>query len=200
MSFLTMPSNLNPGGIIEIQDVHFDVQSSDGSLAEDSALRMWSKYILEASRTLGAPLDSVLGVKSLLIQAGFQDVQQTIQLWPMTWWPKGPRHKKIGGSLFGLGPLLFPSPLTSYYRPVDLSQHVGQSSGNQRGFFHSRPRMDGGGARSLPRQGQEGHEELSNPRILAHVSFFCLALYNVGHVMHLTTIHRYAVSGRKPKA
>lgn len=107
---LTISSNLNPGGILEIQDVYFDVQSSDGTLAEDSALRMWSKYILEASRNLGAPLDSVLGVKSLLIQAGFQNVQQTVQLWPMTWWPKDPRHKKIGGSLAGFAPFLFPSP------------------------------------------------------------------------------------------
>ncbi|KIV88712.1 hypothetical protein PV10_08370 [Exophiala mesophila] len=107
--------NLNPGGVIEIQDVHFDVGSSDGSLPEDSALRMWSKYMLEASRTLGVPLDSVLSVKAQLIEAGFEDVQQTVQLWPMTWWPKDPRHKKIGlwtyhnmsGNLLGISVAFF---------------------------------------------------------------------------------------------
>ena len=106
-----MSSNLNPGGAIEIQDVHFDVGSGDGSLPEDSALRMWSKYMLEASRKLGVPLDSVLSVKAQLIEAGFEDVQQAVQLWPMTWWPKDPRHKKIGWfALFSIHLASPPSP------------------------------------------------------------------------------------------
>lgn len=89
-------SNLNPGGSAEIQDIHFDVKSDDGSLHEDAPLRQWSKYMLEASINLGAPLDSILSVKKLLEEVGFVDVQQKVAVWPMTWWAKDPRFKKIG--------------------------------------------------------------------------------------------------------
>ncbi|KEF56400.1 uncharacterized protein A1O9_07981 [Exophiala aquamarina CBS 119918] len=107
--------NLNPGGSVEIQDIHFDVRSDDTTLPEDSALRQWSKYMLEASIKLGAPLDSILSVKALLQEVGFVEISEKVSCWPMTWWAKDPRFKKIGlwtyhnmsGSLSGISLALF---------------------------------------------------------------------------------------------
>lgn len=96
MDLLTCTSNLNPGGSVEIQDILFDLRSDDNTLPEDSALKQWSQYMLEASIKLGAPLDSILTVKPFLEEVGFVDIQQRASCWPMTWWPKDPRFKKIG--------------------------------------------------------------------------------------------------------
>ena len=52
--------------------------------------------MLQASINLGAPLDSILSIKSLLAEAGFVDIEQTTSLWPMTWWPKDARYKRTG--------------------------------------------------------------------------------------------------------
>jgi hypothetical protein len=96
VDLLTRTSNLNPGGSVEIQDILFDLRSDDNTLPEDSALKKWSQYMLEASINLGAPLDSILSVKPFLEEVGFVDIQQNASCWPMTWWAKDPRFKKIG--------------------------------------------------------------------------------------------------------
>lgn len=52
--------------------------------------------MLEASRNLGCPLDSVDSVKDQMIEAGFVDVDQKNYCWPMNQWPKNAILKKIG--------------------------------------------------------------------------------------------------------
>lgn len=94
-------SNLNPGGTVEIQDIFFDLRSDDMSLPADSALKQWSQYMLEASINLGGRLDSILSVKSLLAEVGFENIKEEQAYWPMTWWPKDPRLKKIGEFCLG---------------------------------------------------------------------------------------------------
>jgi hypothetical protein len=91
-----VPSKLNPGGALEVQDISFHLRCDDGSLPQDSAFRKWASYMLEASQNLGCPLDSVDTVRELMIEAGFVDVEKRQYAWPMNQWPKHPRLKKIG--------------------------------------------------------------------------------------------------------
>lgn len=95
---LSTHRNLSPGGVLEVQDISFNLRSDDGSLPKDAAFAKWAAYMLEASIQLGCPLDSVESVKSLMLEAGFVDIEQKAYCWPQNQWPKDPRLKKIGGS------------------------------------------------------------------------------------------------------
>lgn len=52
--------------------------------------------MLEASRNLGCPLDSIDSVKEQMTEAGFVDIDKKNYCWPMNQWPKNPVLKKIG--------------------------------------------------------------------------------------------------------
>ncbi|EXJ76158.1 uncharacterized protein A1O5_00666 [Cladophialophora psammophila CBS 110553] len=107
--------NLAPGGMLEVQDISFHLQCDDGTLPEDSALARWAAYMLEASKQLGCPLDSVESVKRIMIETGFVDVVQKPYCWPMSPWVKEEKLRKIGlwtyhnfsGSLSGISLALF---------------------------------------------------------------------------------------------
>jgi len=114
--------------------------------------------MLQASINLGLPLDSILSVKALLQEVGFVDVDEKISCWPMTWWAKDPRFKKIGRSL-KVSPLP-PLPLGTIVithsfpllrsRSVDIPQHVWLTFRDQPCAVHERPGLDGGRTGSLP--------------------------------------------------
>lgn len=59
----------------------------------DSALLKWNKLLLEASQKMGRPLDSVLGYKAQLVDAGFVNIVQTEYKWPTNPLPKDRKHK-----------------------------------------------------------------------------------------------------------
>ncbi|KIW98998.1 uncharacterized protein Z519_00661 [Cladophialophora bantiana CBS 173.52] len=88
--------NLAPGGMLEVQDISFNLQCDDGTLPKNSALARWAAYMLEASKQLGCPLDSVESVKRIMIETGFVDVVQKPYSWPMNPWVKEEKLKKIG--------------------------------------------------------------------------------------------------------
>lgn len=81
---------------LEVQDISFHLRSNDRSLPEDSALAQWAGYMLQASVALGAPLDSVECVRDIMLDVGFQDVQQKAYAWPINTWPKDPHLKRLG--------------------------------------------------------------------------------------------------------
>jgi len=107
--------NMTPGGSLEIQDISFHLRSDDGTLPKDSAFARWAAHMLEASLALGAPLDSVESVKSLMVEVGFVDVQVKVFCWPTNSWPADPKLKTIGmwtyhnftSSLTGISVALF---------------------------------------------------------------------------------------------
>ena len=68
-------------------------------MPENSALRKWAGYMLEASIKLGCPLDSVELVRELMIEADFVDVEKRVAFWPSNQWPKNRKLKKIGENL-----------------------------------------------------------------------------------------------------
>ncbi|KIW42787.1 uncharacterized protein PV06_06300 [Exophiala oligosperma] len=107
--------NLNPGGYLEVQDISFHLRSLGGNLPEDSALAQWTRYMLEASIRLGAPLDSIDCVRDIMIDTGFEDVQQKSYVWPMNPWSRIPHYERLGSwivqdfttSLTGISVALF---------------------------------------------------------------------------------------------
>lgn len=108
--------NLNEGGYVEIQDVSFPIRSLPSSpLPPDSALLKWAALMFEASVNLGCPLNTAESCKSLLEEAGFEDVVEKEYKWPMNRWPRDRKLKEIGmwtlenfsSSLSGISVALF---------------------------------------------------------------------------------------------
>ena len=91
-----LASNLEPGGYLELLDPVYPMESDDGTLLKDSAVYRWSDLLNQAATKLGSSLDSALSYKQQLIDAGFQDVTETVFKWPMNPWPKERRHKELG--------------------------------------------------------------------------------------------------------
>lgn len=91
-----MSRNLTPGGWVELLDPIYPMCSDDGTLTPDSAVYRWSALMAEASDKLGSRLDSGLGYRQQLLDAGFTNVVQRVFKWPMNTWPKDPRHKELG--------------------------------------------------------------------------------------------------------
>lgn len=88
--------NLNPGGWIELLDVHLQLQSDDNSLPADCAAARWGDLMLEAAAKLSRPLDSMTFYKQQLAEVGFTNVTQVLYKWPTNSWPRDARHKEIG--------------------------------------------------------------------------------------------------------
>lgn len=73
--------------------------SDDGSLADDSALRRWSDYMLEASTKQGRSMLSTESYKKWLEEQGFVNITEVVFKWPQNSWPKDKKFKEIGGFL-----------------------------------------------------------------------------------------------------
>ncbi|KAK3331848.1 S-adenosyl-L-methionine-dependent methyltransferase [Cercophora scortea] len=89
-------NNLNPGGIIELQDIIYPMRSDDGTLTEDSALHKWSVTLAEGFRAAGRPLDSALEYEAQLAEAGFVDIVRVPYKWPTNRWPRDAKYKEVG--------------------------------------------------------------------------------------------------------
>ncbi|KAF4456666.1 hypothetical protein F53441_1222 [Fusarium austroafricanum] len=94
--FFAVDSNLNPGGKIEMIDIIYPLLSDDETLSKDSALFKWSEMLLDIFRKNGSPMDSALKYKDQLEETGFIDVNIVKRKWPLSRWPKDPKHKQIG--------------------------------------------------------------------------------------------------------
>ncbi|XP_044716440.1 methyltransferase domain-containing protein [Hirsutella rhossiliensis] len=88
--------NLNPGGWIELLDVHLQLKSDDGTIPKDCAVAKWGDYMLEAAAKLNRPLDSMTFYKQQLLDVGFTNVTQSLYKWPTNSWPKERKFKEIG--------------------------------------------------------------------------------------------------------
>jgi len=89
-------SHLTPGGYIELFDSVTPIACDDGTLPPDSPLLKWSNLLLEASRKMGRPIDSVLQYKQQLADAGFVNIVQVEYKWPINPWPRDKKHKTLG--------------------------------------------------------------------------------------------------------
>ncbi len=143
-------SYLNPGGWIELADIVFPIESDDGTVAPDSAIKKWGDLSLEAAKVLGRPLDSGKFYKEQLEAAGFTNVVSTIYKWPQNAWAADKKHKELGMCLCN-SLLLFQSWHGQYLlavlnedRGVVPSQYVRWNIWAEYGTVYAWPEVDRG--------------------------------------------------------
>lgn len=94
---LTNPRrHLEPGGYLELQDFLLPYTSDDGTLTADHPLYRAGALAVEASKISGRPIDLAPYYKSYLEKAGFVDIVETRQKWPLNDWAKDPNLKELG--------------------------------------------------------------------------------------------------------
>ncbi|KAL4412520.1 methyltransferase domain-containing protein [Colletotrichum abscissum] len=90
------PSNLEPGGYVEMTDNCFPLQCQDGTMDPKSPVAEWSTLLMEACDRMGRPVTVPALFKNLLLRAGFVDVVEAHRIWPLHDWPKNDHLKEIG--------------------------------------------------------------------------------------------------------
>ncbi|KAL2834469.1 S-adenosyl-L-methionine-dependent methyltransferase [Aspergillus cavernicola] len=86
---------LKPGGWVQIVEIYFNVQSDNGSINEGHALRQWSSQLM---RSMEGIKDLRVGtrLKTLLIAAGFTEIDIKMIPLPLSAWPDNPTSRGIG--------------------------------------------------------------------------------------------------------
>ncbi|CZT07023.1 uncharacterized protein RAG0_12613 [Rhynchosporium agropyri] len=111
---------LSPGGVIEMQELIFDLRCSDHSL-EGSALATWARKVKAAFRSRGIDLTSASRYKNDLETAGFEDIHQKEFIWPIGSWSTDPKLKSLGSRCqANIWDMLFAIsivPLIEHYQP-----------------------------------------------------------------------------------
>ncbi|KAJ5677315.1 uncharacterized protein N7477_002948 [Penicillium maclennaniae] len=80
----------------EIQESAVWAWSDDGSLTADSPLFQYVQALDAAGHALGRELNIYHKLHGWLVEAGFEDVQQSTYLLPYSPWPRDPYLKEIG--------------------------------------------------------------------------------------------------------
>jgi len=52
--------------------------------------------MLEVSKKIGRGLDCALEYKAQMERAGYIDIEEVVDIWPMNRWPKDPKFKELG--------------------------------------------------------------------------------------------------------
>ncbi|PGH10984.1 hypothetical protein AJ79_05135 [Helicocarpus griseus UAMH5409] len=86
---------LKRGGWVQMVEMYLNVQSDNGTITEENALRKWSKRYVEA---IEESKDPRVGMKlgNLLSSAGFVNVETRLINLPLSAWPVDPRLREIG--------------------------------------------------------------------------------------------------------
>ncbi|OQE23263.1 hypothetical protein PENSTE_c009G03540 [Penicillium steckii] len=87
---------LQPGAYFEIQESAIWAWSDDGSLKADSPLIQYLEAINIGARMQGKKFNIYHKLRQWLIDAGFEDVQQSTYFLPYSPWPKDPALKELG--------------------------------------------------------------------------------------------------------
>jgi hypothetical protein len=77
---------LKPGGWVQMVEIYFNVQSDNGSISDEHALRQWSSQLM---RSMEGIKDFRVGtrLKTLLLAAGFTEVDAKMIPLPLSAWP-----------------------------------------------------------------------------------------------------------------
>ncbi|KAH7124760.1 S-adenosyl-L-methionine-dependent methyltransferase [Dactylonectria macrodidyma] len=87
---------LEPGGTLELVDIIYPLISDDGTLKEEHPARKWSVLLQEGFAAGGHPLTTALYYKDWLKDAGFVDVVEVKEKWPVNAWARNPKYKQVG--------------------------------------------------------------------------------------------------------
>ncbi|KAI9839173.1 MAG: hypothetical protein M1819_003166 [Sarea resinae] len=88
--------NIKPGGWIEHVEVDICVSCDDGSMPKDALLSQWGPNFLGCAERAGRPLDTWKTLKSGIEKAGFIDIHEQVQKFPIGPWAKDPILKDVG--------------------------------------------------------------------------------------------------------
>ncbi|WYZ38341.1 hypothetical protein EsH8_III_000255 [Colletotrichum jinshuiense] len=89
--------NLEPGGYVEMQDNVFPVFCEDNTMKKDSQVLKWSQLLVEGANLGGRSLSDGLSSKKMLEDAGFVDVQEKLEKWPISpRFQNDPKLKELG--------------------------------------------------------------------------------------------------------
>ncbi|KAK2054942.1 S-adenosyl-L-methionine-dependent methyltransferase [Colletotrichum caudatum] len=88
--------NLSSGGYLELNEPDAAPLSDDGTLRDDSALMKSIRLLEEAARAFGRTFEDIQGLKGMMIETGFEDVQIKRFKWPTNGWAKDPKYREIG--------------------------------------------------------------------------------------------------------
>jgi len=86
---------IRPGGWCQMVEMYYNVQSDNGNLTDDHALRQWSANYLQSMEGL-KDLRVPLRLQSLMRDAGFIDVESRMIQLPTCGWPTEQRDNAIG--------------------------------------------------------------------------------------------------------
>ncbi|KAJ5124011.1 uncharacterized protein N7515_007836, partial [Penicillium bovifimosum] len=86
---------LKPGGWVQMVEIYYNVQSDNGSITDEHALRRWSTQYL---RSLEDKKDLRVGTKlrTILTEAGLVEVDAKMIPLPLSAWSTDPRMQEIG--------------------------------------------------------------------------------------------------------
>ncbi|KAK2739339.1 methyltransferase domain-containing protein [Colletotrichum kahawae] len=78
---------LEPGGYIELQDNAFPILSDDDTL-KGTSMSEWSSLLIEAVQKMGRSIEAPSQFKRMLQEAGFVDVVEVKEVWPVSPWTR----------------------------------------------------------------------------------------------------------------
>ncbi|GFF47380.1 S-adenosyl-L-methionine-dependent methyltransferase [Aspergillus lentulus] len=86
---------LKPGGWVQLIEIYFNVQSDNGSITEEHALRRWSRQFM---RSYEGTKDLRVGTRlnNLLRGGGFEDIDARMIPLPLSAWSNDTRMQQIG--------------------------------------------------------------------------------------------------------
>jgi len=92
---------LVPGGYLEIKEFEFPLQFHDPERAKTSALTTWLDIVIAGSSRLGIDLTITDKISMMLVDRGFENVEESISAWPIGTWPKKKRRRMLATKLQG---------------------------------------------------------------------------------------------------
>ncbi|KAI9830954.1 MAG: hypothetical protein M1826_004070 [Phylliscum demangeonii] len=88
--------HLKPGGYYEQVELGVEFCCDDGSVKPNSPLAQWGRLFTEAGDKMGKTLMIVNKMKDYMVAAGFEDVHEIRQKWPIGAWSSDEHLKDIG--------------------------------------------------------------------------------------------------------
>jgi hypothetical protein len=88
--------HLRPGGFVEHLEWSLHIRSADGKLSSNSMFSQWSQNVVSAGALSGKTYEIAENMAGLVDEAGFDDVVEQGQWWPIGAWSGDAKMQEIG--------------------------------------------------------------------------------------------------------
>lgn len=133
--------NLNSGGWIELQDIVSMPKCDDGTMSDDSAIKIYGDRVMECCDILKRYGDSALRYKQQMIDAGFINVTEVKYKWPTNPWPAEKHYQELGMDGVRTTPSTNANPEVSEHRLLDLPRYCRWALWFEYGCLYTLSRM-----------------------------------------------------------